>query len=222
MILQSYSGSLAYSQNSLSLPPYSSVEHLDGNRDPVPPYADAVETFFEGCGRESEAAVILRGDDLQLIQLLGQFRFFQDEELRAFLEAHFDHPLDLLDTYLPSPENEYSPAEASKLNRDQKIEEILRQLKPSTSILVSTLNWSPRGVAKQTTAGQIAAQIHRESSRQFKQISFEDLVEQARGHPVDSVEDFVFGHQVLFVRLSSYLVLHPEEWEKYTQVENVS
>lgn len=95
-------------------------------------------------------------------------------------------------------------------------------MKPSTSIPVATLNWSPRRVAEHTAADQIAAEIHRESSRHFRQVSFEDLVEQAQGYPVKSVEDFAFVYKVLFFRLSTYLVLHPEEWEKYTLVEKVS
>ena len=167
-------------------------------------------------------AAILRGDDLQLIQLLGRFRFFRDEELRELLDTRFEHHLDLLVAYLRSPENGNRRADAFTLNRDQKIEEILRQLKPSASIPVPTSNWSPRRAAEHTAADKIAADIHRESSRQFRQISFEDLVEQAQGYPVESVEDFVFSHKVICVRLSSYLVLHPEEWEKYTQVEKVS
>ena len=228
MVLQYCFHSHTYLQDSPP-PPYSSKPfgHLSGNGGlvtfcdgSVPPYDP--ETPFRECGRESEVAAILRGDDLPLIQLLGRFRLFRDEELRGLLEAQFEHHLDLLIAYLRSPENGDGPADAPALKRDQKIEEILRQLKPSTSISGTTLDWSPRRAVEHTAADQIAADIHRESSRQFRQISFEDLMQQAQGYPVESVEDFVFSHKVLCVRLSTYLVLHPEESEKYTQVEKVS
>ena len=229
MFLQYCFESPVYAQDSLPPQPYSydPFKYLDGNRDPVPLCYDSApphdpETFFRGCRRESELAAILRGDDLQLIQLLGRFRFLRDEELRGVLEAQLEHHLDSLIAYLRSPKNGESPADAPTLNRDQKIEEILRQLKPSASVQLSTLNWSPRRAAEHTAAHQIADDIHRESSRQFRQVSFEDLVEQAQGYPVESVEDFVFSHKVLCVRLSNYLVLYSEEREKYTQVEKVS
>ena len=229
MVLQYCFDSLTYQRDSPPPPPYSSEPfgYLNGSRGPVPvcngsapPYDP--ETHFRGCGRESEVAAILGGDDLQLIQLLGRFHLFRDEELRALLEAQFEYHLDLIIAYLRSPENEDGPADAPAPKRDQKIEEILRQLKPSTSISGTTLDWSPRRAVDHTAADQIAADIHRESSRKFRQISFEDLMEQAQGYPVESVEDFVFSHQVLCVRLSSYLVLHPEERKKYAQVEKVS
>ena len=183
MVLQYCFESLNYPQDSSCPPPYSYglFEHLDGNSDPVslcddaaPPYVS--ETPFRGCGRGSEVAAIMRGDELQLIQLLGQFRFFRDEELRGLLDAQSEQHLDLLVAYFRSPENGDGRADASTLNQDQKIEEILRQLKPSTSIQAPTSDWSPRKAAEHTAADQIAADIHRESSRQFRQISFEDLV----------------------------------------------
>ena len=77
MFLQYCFESLIYSQDSLPLQPYSydSFKYLNGNRDSVSLCYDSAplhdsETFFQRYRRESELAVILRNDNLQLIQLL--------------------------------------------------------------------------------------------------------------------------------------------------------
>lgn len=133
MVLQYCFESLTYSQDSLPLYSYNLSKHSDSNRDSSISSYDP-ETPFRGCGRESEVIAILCGDDLRLIQLLGRFRFFRDEELRRSLEDQSERQLDVLIAYFRSSGKRDGLADPPTLTRDQKVEKILCQLKPSVPV----------------------------------------------------------------------------------------
>lgn len=167
---------------------------------------------------EDEATTVLWTFDIQEIRRVVRFGLFHDENLpRTVLQSRNASTVD--DFLIALLEPQERPF-ISNLSHVQKVEEILRRLKPSCSPTIPW-SWFPSQANQQTDPREIALKIDAESHLQFKGISFEEWVRYSLGYPAPSVEWFLLQHTAFFIHLSNYLSAYPDEIPKYTEVEKV-
>ena len=199
--------------DNLQRPPYSAISAAP------PSY-----TSWDGQTAEwwdVEAERILRGSNLQAIQLLVRFRPYADESLpRSILSKRWTFRLNTFLHHLGLEEDCRTIVDPDV---DSKVEEILKRLVSSPTADFQGY-WTPQKAINEPDASRLASGLNEASSIEFQRISYPDLVRQAI-YPddyVDAVEDFIDWHNGLLEQIHGHLKTFPDEIGKYDQVERVS
>lgn len=172
---------------------------------------------------DAEAEDILRGTDLQVIQLLCRYRTYRDDSIPGSILRTRRAPI--LDSFLLRlSAGTYSHRDVAYMDLDQKVQEILQRLVLSFPVEDPWKHWASRAVLLESDASYIAFQLNNESLSWFRKITFSDYVREALypGEYVDSVEDYTDWHNGLFKKVLDRLENFPNEVEKYAQIEQVS
>jgi len=197
-------------------PPYATVP------SPAPSYASSVDNELLHWW-DVEAEKVLRGSDLQAMQLLCRFHTYRDDSLpRSILRTRSVSTLNTFLLHLGAGTN--SRQAVVDLDVDQKVEEILKRLIPSLPPSNSGGNWVSHKAVLQQDASRVASELNEASFLEFQKISFPDWVREAL-YPddyVDPVEDFIDWHNGLIHQVYDHLKSCPDEIEKYNQIEKVN
>ncbi|KAI4227189.1 MAG: hypothetical protein L6R40_008218 [Gallowayella cf. fulva] len=195
------------------LPPYTR-----GPSHP-PSYASSADDSSSGLW-EDGAEDILRGYDLQAIQLVCRFRTYRDESLpRKILRTRWPHLLSTFFVSLHAGDWET----VVELDVDRKVERILKQLIPSF-LPPDPLDIQPlHDLLHEADVSRAASELNKKSCSAFKKIAFSDWARAARDPDeyVDTVEDFFDWHGSLQDLLEDPLHQLPDERAKYIQMEKV-
>ncbi len=174
-------------------------------------------------GWDAEAEEILRGTDLQVIQLLCRYRTYRDDSIPGSILRTRWAPI--LDSFLLRlSAGTYSRGDVADMDLDQKVQEILQRLVLSFPVEDPGKHWASRAVLLESDASCVALQLNEESLSRFRKITYSDYVREAL-YPeeyVDSVEDYIDWHNGLFNKVFDRLENFPNEVEKYAQIEQVS
>ncbi len=172
---------------------------------------------------EAEAEVILRGTDLQAIQLLYRYHtYHSDHTPGSVLRTRW--PPILSGLLLRMSSGTFSRRDINVLHVEQQVEEILKRLAPSRSVGVHWDPWASYPALLESEASQVALELEAESLSWFRRVSFSDYIREAL-YPekdIDSIEAFKDWHDGLFNQVSDRLASFPDEGVKYAQVEEVS
>lgn len=205
------------SANSLASSPSTLVELTQPNS-----YAPSVNDSILP-GWDAEAEDILRGTDLQAIQLLCRYRTYRDDSIPGSILRTKGAPI-LNSFLLRLSAGTYSRGDVTDLDLDQKVQEILQRLVPSFSNEDPWRRLQSRAALLESDASCVALQLNEESLSRFRKITFSDYVREAL-YPeeyVDSVEDYIDWHNGLFHEVFDRLENFPDQVEKYAQIEQVS
>ncbi|KAI4093047.1 MAG: hypothetical protein LQ339_007770 [Xanthoria mediterranea] len=171
-------------------------------------------------GWDAEAEDILRGTDLQAIQLLCRYRTYRDDSIPGSILRTKWAPI-LNSFLLRLSAGTYSRGDVADLDLDQKVQEILQRLVLSFPVEDPWRHWASRAALQESDASCVALQLNEESLLRFRKITFSDYVREAL-YPeeyVDSVEDYIDWHNGLFNEVFDRLENFPDEVEKYAQIE---
>lgn len=186
---------------------------------PPPSYASSADESPLGWW-EDGAENILRGYDLQAIQLVCRFRTYRDESL----------PGEILRTRWPPLLNAFFVSLRAgdrktvvELDVNQKVEGILKQLSPSFPSPDPLEIHLLHDLLREADALLAALEINNTSCSAFKRITFSDWARAARDPDeyVEPVEDFFDWHGSLQDILEDRLQNFPDERAKYIQMEKV-
>jgi len=200
--------------NGLHRPSYSAVSTAP------PSYASSVDGQTAKWW-DVEAERILRGSNLQAIQLLCRFRPYADESLPRTIPSKRWTPR--LNTFLLHLGFEEGCQTIVDPDVDQKVEEILKRLTPSPS-LDSRGPWAAQKAIHEPDASRLASELNEASFMEFKRISYPDLVRRSL-YPdeyVDTIEDCIDWHNGLLQQILGHLKTFPDEVGKYDRIERVS
>jgi len=190
-----------------------------GTHSPPPPYPSLVDDL--PCRWwEDGAKNILRGNDLQDIKLICRFRTYSDENLpREILHTRW---LPLLNTFFLNL-HEGDRQAVNDLNKDQKVEGILKKLVPPLPSSDPSDIQKLHELLQEEDVSQSALGLNEASCSAFKRIPFSDWARSARDpyELVDLVDDFLDWHGSLQDIVESRLTDNPDEMEKYVQMEIV-
>jgi len=171
----------------------------------------------------AQAENILRGSDLQAIQLLCRYRIYKDDSTPESIFREIQ-PSRLNSFLLDLSEGTYNDLNVADLNLNQKVREILKRLVPSVSVADIRRDLALSTLLLERDATRLASKLNDESSLRFQKITFTDQIGEALypGRTIESVLDFNDWHDSLFNEVSYRLETFPEEAEKYAQIEQVS
>jgi len=194
-------------------PPYA--------RGPSPPpsYASSADDSPLGWW-EDGAENILRGHDLQAIQLVCRFRTYRDESLPGeILRTRWPPLLNAFFVGLHAGDRET----VVELDVDRKVEEILKQLSPSSPSPDPLEIHQLHDLLREADVSLAALKLNKTSCSAFKRITFSDWARAARDPDecVEPVEDFFDWHGSLQDILEDRLQNFPDEIAKYIQIEKV-
>ena len=169
---------------------------------------------------EEGAEKILRGSDLEAIQLVCRFRTYRDESLPGeILRTRWSPLLDAFFVRLHAGDRET----VAELDKDQKVEGILKQLSPSfpspDPLEIQLLH----DLLPIADTSLVALELNKISCSAFKRITFSDWARAARdpGDYVEPVEDFFDWHGSIQDLLEERIEEFPDEIENYMQMEEV-
>jgi len=159
--------------------------------------------------------IVQTSHGIQDIQRVCQFCLEPDDRiLEATLQRRWEPRLQLF--------LEELGVQSKSLNREQKIEVLLRKHIPPVSSLTFNSRWVPSDVLYETNVGIIATTVDHESLSHFRNIPFGDWVKQACNIQVASLAGFMKRHCLLREEISNHLHRFPHSFEKYARVEMVS
>lgn len=169
---------------------------------------------------EDGAKNILRENDLQNIKLICRFRIYSDENLsREILHMRW---LSLLNTFFLNLHKDDRQA-VNDLNKDQKVEKILKKLVSSLSFSDSSNIQKLHKLLQEENVSQSVLDLNEASCSAFKRIFFSDWARSARdSHElIDLVNDFLDWHDSLQNIVKSCLRDNSDEMKKYVQMKIV-
>lgn len=168
---------------------------------------------------EDEATTVLWAFDIQEIKRVIRFRLLTDDNLpRTALQSRNSSTVD---NFLLTLAELHERPFVANLSHLQKAEEILRRCRIARPMLFPW-SWFPSQYTAQLNDAQaVAGMIDAESHLHFTQIPFEDWVRYSLGYPSSAVEWFLQQHTVFHAHLLNHLDEHPEEIERYVEVEKV-
>lgn len=169
---------------------------------------------------EDGAKNILRENDLQNIKLVCRFRIYSDENLsREILHTRW---LSLLNTFFLNL-HEGDRQAVNDLNKDQKVERILKKLVSSLSFSDSSNIQKLHKLLQEENVSQSVLDLNEASCSAFKRIFFSDWARSARdSHElIDLVNDFLDWHDSLQNIVKSRLRDNSDEMKKYVQIKIV-
>ncbi|OJJ43471.1 hypothetical protein ASPZODRAFT_146185 [Penicilliopsis zonata CBS 506.65] len=165
---------------------------------------------------EDEATTTLWAFDVEEIKRVICYGLFQDESLpRTSLQSRNAEVIDTLLLSLVEPHEAPFVAGFSHL---QKVEEILRRSQIGQPLLVPW-SWFPSHSHRGLDPPTVAAMIDAESHLHFTHVPFQEWVRYSLGYPTATVQWFFDQHAALFFHLLSYLDAHPEEVDRYIEIE---
>jgi hypothetical protein len=203
------------SQSPVLFPPPPYVE-TSGFPPPYLSLVDESAAYWWEAGAEG----ILRGTDLYAIQLVCRFQTYGSRsDPGSILRTRWAPILDSFLLRLRPGEG----ANVVDLDKDQKVEEILKLLLPSLPPSDHLEDWPPDEVFNEPDTSRAALRLEDASNSNFKKISFSDWAGAARDPEdyVDSVEDFIDWHNGFCELLCERLKSIPGEMDKYAQIEMV-
>lgn len=172
---------------------------------------------------EAEAEHILRGPDLNAIQLLCRYRTYRDSSIPASILRPRWAP-SLNNFLLQLSAGAYNRSDVDDLELDQKVREIMKRLVPPVPAADNRRDLVSSTLLLEPNAWRLTTTLDNESSLRCRQITFVDYVREALypEETVEPIESFIDWHDSLFNAISSRLEDFPEQAVKYTQIEHVS
>lgn len=186
---------------------------------PPPSYASSANDSPLGWW-ENGAENILRGHDLQAIQLVCRFRTYRDESLPGeILRTRWPPLLNAFFVDLHAGDREI----VVELDVDRKVEGILKQLSPSFSSSDPLKIHQLHDLLSEANVPLAALKLNKTSCSAFKRITFLDWARAARDPDeyVEPVKDFFDWHDSLQDILEDRLQNFSDEIAKYIQIEKV-
>lgn len=162
---------------------------------------------------EDEATTTLYSFDIEAFKRVVYYGIFTDEQLPWFVLTERSEAF-TIDLVKPR-------ARALRLEKYQRVEEALRQCKPTVAPPISWA-WLPTYNDSDRSPLAIAKAIDTESHLHFARIPFEELVRYALNYPYSRVEWFLKQHTTLYAHILDHLNAFPDEVERYAEVEKVS
>lgn len=162
---------------------------------------------------EDEATTTLYSFDIEAFKRVVYYGIFTDEQLPRFVLTERSEAF-TIDLIKPR-------ARALRLEKQQRVEEALRQCKPTVAPVISWA-WFPTYYDSDRNPLAIAKAIDTESHLHFARIPFEELVRYALNYTYSRVEWFLQQHTTLYAHILDHLNAFPDELERYTEVEKVS
>ncbi len=164
--------------------------------------------------RVYEAKRILQSCNVRNIELLCQFRPYEDESLPArILQCHREPRLDVILKCLD--------IQANNWDRDKKVDVILERLVPKTTHSSFKWMWPAFRQMDEMDPRRVADIFDERWLFHFRRVPFEDWVRQALDCSPTSVAEFLDQMRAIRDQLAKHLWHVPEAFEKYAQVERV-
>lgn len=161
---------------------------------------------------EDQATTTLYSFDIEAFKRVVYYGIFTDEQLPRFVLTERSEAF-TIDLIKPR-------ARALRLEKYQRVEEALRQCKPTFAPVISWA-WFPTYTDSDKNPLAIAKAIDNESHLHFARIPFEELVRYALNYPYSRVEWFLQQHTTLYAHILDHLSAFPDEVQRYAEVEKV-
>lgn len=161
---------------------------------------------------EDQATTTLYSFDIEAFKRVVYYGIFTDEQLPRFVLTERSEAF-TIDLIKPR-------ARALRLEKYQRVEEALRQCKPTFAPVISWA-WFPTYTDSDKNPLAIAKAIDNESHLHFARIPFEELVRYALDYPNSRVEWFLQQHTTLYAHILDHLSAFPDEVQRYAEVEKV-
>lgn len=172
---------------------------------------------------DMEADSIFLSTDNSSIQQILQLGWYDNvDSLRHNLRCQVELLDPLLDSLRPIMVEGGQQA-TTQLTDHRKVEEILTLVipPPPSALWRETWDWNPKKSVDEIDVLRIAAYIDEESCSYFKEVPFIHWLKCSIGYQIETLRRLLSKHFRLSCSIYAYLLMHPNELDKYIAVEKV-